>query len=206
MNSKVKSIYQRKARESFNTKLNLFFFSLALNKSERFDNNYFLNFKISKELVVKYTAEYWQGNANELIDNVVSVTELFNRFQKLKAEYIESIKNFEKDYVDSFPEIFPVDKFEELISEGNEDNCCHYCQITMRQIEELADKKKIFKKNFRGWSLEIDRKDSNFEYTPNNCVLACYWCNNAKTDEFTYDEFKLLVGPSIQKIWENRLK
>jgi len=205
MKSKVKSIYQRKARESFNTKLNLFFFSLALNNTERFDSNDFLNFKISKDLVVKYTAEYWQSNGNEMIDNSVSVNELYNRFQKLKGEYIELIKNLEKDYVDSFQKNFPVYKFEELISEGNEDNCCHYCKITIKQIEELADKKKVFKKNFRGWSLEIDRKDSNFEYTPDNCVMACYWCNNAKTDEFTYNEFKK-VGASIQEIWENRLK
>ena len=40
-------------------------------------------------------------------------------------------------------------------------------------------------------------------YNKDNCVLACYWCNNAKTDAFTADEFKPIgkeIGKTIQKI------
>jgi hypothetical protein len=36
--------------------------------------------------------------------------------------------------------------------------------------------------------IEIHRKNSNKEYTKDNCVISCYWCNNAKTDGFTYEE------------------
>lgn len=64
----------------------------------------------------------------------------------------------------------------------------------------------------------IERKliDSDFEtsfmdellylpapYNPDNCVLACYWCNNAKTDAFTDKEFKPigdLIGKTIKSI------
>ncbi len=35
----------------------------------------------------------------------------------------------------------------------------------------------------------------------NNVVLACYWCNNAKTDTFTYEEFKE-VGKVFANIWK----
>jgi 5-methylcytosine-specific restriction endonuclease McrA len=38
----------------------------------------------------------------------------------------------------------------------------------------------------------------------NNIVLACYWCNNAKTDTFTYEEF-LRVGKVFAEIWKERL-
>ena len=62
---------------------------------------------------------------------------------------------------------------------------------------------KIYKKSLRGWNLEVERKDSNREYSPSNCKMACYWCNNAKTDEFTYEEFKL-VGKEIRKVWDKR--
>jgi hypothetical protein len=52
--------------------------------------------------------------------------------------------------------------------------------------------------------LEIDRKNSNFEYSENNCVLACYWCNNAKTDEFTFEEFQI-IGTTMRYVWQKRL-
>jgi 5-methylcytosine-specific restriction endonuclease McrA len=57
------------------------------------------------------------------------------------------------------------------------------------------------KKNERGWNFEIDRKKPNLEYTTENCVAACYWCNNAKTDEFDDVEFKPigeLIGDTLK--------
>jgi Na+-translocating ferredoxin:NAD+ oxidoreductase RNF subunit RnfB len=86
-----------------------------------------------------------------------------------------------------------------------DENECHYCHITIDQIKQLAEKHKIYEKTLRGWTLEIDRLNSNFEYTPDNCVMACYWCNNAKTDEFTGKEFRE-IGKAIRKVWDERLK
>jgi hypothetical protein len=57
----------------------------------------------------------------------------------------------------------------------------------------------------RGKSLEIDRKQAELPYSNiQNLVLACYWCNNAKTDTFTEQEFQQL-GQVIKRIWVNRL-
>jgi len=78
-------------------------------------------------------------------------------------------------------------------------------ELQFKKINQLAINRKLYKKNERGWKLEIDRINSNLEYKPNNCVMACYWCNNAKTDEFTYEEFKE-IGKEIRKVWETRLK
>jgi 5-methylcytosine-specific restriction endonuclease McrA len=56
----------------------------------------------------------------------------------------------------------------------------------------------------RGKKLEFDRKISDASYDDlNNIVLACYWCNNAKTDTFTHEEFKE-VGKVFANIWKNR--
>jgi len=52
--------------------------------------------------------------------------------------------------------------------------------------------------------MEIDRIEPNKEYTPDNCVLACYWCNNAKSDEFSSHEFSENIGPCIQSVWKKR--
>ncbi|KOH46766.1 hypothetical protein NC99_04170 [Sunxiuqinia dokdonensis] len=35
-------------------------------------------------------------------------------------------------------------------------------------------------------------------------MFSCYWCNNAKTDTFSSEEFKI-IGKEIGKIWEKRL-
>jgi 5-methylcytosine-specific restriction endonuclease McrA len=86
-----------------------------------------------------------------------------------------------------------------------EANQCYYCEITLDEIFELIKNKKIYKKNERGWKMEIDRKDPNQEYSDANCVPSCYWCNNAKTDEFNEQEFKL-IGLAIGETLRARLK
>ncbi|MBI3582623.1 MAG: hypothetical protein HY096_01565 [Nitrospinae bacterium] len=55
---------------------------------------------------------------------------------------------------------------------------------------------KGFRKGKRGKSLEVDRKESAKGYVPNNCVLVCYPCNNAKSDVFTAEEF-IIIGAVI---------
>jgi 5-methylcytosine-specific restriction endonuclease McrA len=79
---------------------------------------------------------------------------------------------------------------------------CHYCGI------EEEDFPKIWGDEFyggikRGRILEIDRKGNNEPYSLENSVLACALCNMAKSDKFTYDEFKK-VGELIRTIWQKR--
>lgn len=82
---------------------------------------------------------------------------------------------------------------------------CYYCEITEEQINELWQKYPELTKRTRGRKLEIDRKKPNEAYdNKENLVLCCYWCNNAKTDTFTEDEFRK-VGQVIKAIWRNRL-
>lgn len=85
---------------------------------------------------------------------------------------------------------------------------CEYCDITEEEIGRLLIAKKLDTKRIgtRGRSLEYDRKEPNLKYSQlDNIVLCCYWCNNAKTDTFTYDEFKE-IGKVIKSVWSERLK
>ena len=43
------------------------------------------------------------------------------------------------------------------------------------------------------------------DYTAENCKLACYYCNNAKSDAFEPDEFKEIIGPAIAKVIRGKL-
>jgi 5-methylcytosine-specific restriction endonuclease McrA len=202
MANKLHSRYNEKANDSFRTKIRLYMFSKSLNNNwQTFGMDDFRQFEISKELAKTYTTEYWQYEpdykikddlTNDFIQKEIAQKEI-----ALKAE-IEALR---QEYINKiFPLIFPPEKFDSLINAEE----CVYCGITTLKVVELANKQQLFKKNYRGWSLEVDRIDSNYEYSPENCVMACYWCNNAKTDEFTHEEFKE-IGKTIRNVWEKRL-
>jgi len=191
----VKKRYDAKVQDSFNTKWKLFLFNSVINNTNRpLDLESFIKFKISDELVSKYTAEYWQSDRNDIIDKIYDKLKELDLKQELKSLC-------KTHYKSNFEDVFSFSDFSEL---NKSDKCC-YCNLTIEKVKKLANKKLLFKKNERGWNLEIDRKNSNYEYSKENCVMSCYWCNNAKTDEFTYDEFKK-IGESFEIIWEARLK
>lgn len=87
---------------------------------------------------------------------------------------------------------------------------CFYCGITQDQIKKLdtlatSDKTShgLTKRTYRK-TLEVDQKDPEGGYVVGNIVLACSWCNNAKTDTFTCDEFKE-IAKGINSVWNQRL-
>ncbi|MCW3788524.1 hypothetical protein [Plebeiibacterium sediminum] len=88
----------------------------------------------------------------------------------------------------------------------NTDKKCYYCEITEDDLAKLWQNHPDLTKRNRGRKLEIERLEPNLPYSvTTNLVFSCYWCNNAKTDTFTQDEF-LKVGKVIKDIWKNRLK
>ncbi len=83
---------------------------------------------------------------------------------------------------------------------------CHYCGITEPEIFRLKERGQIHTKRWttRGQTRVIDRMASEESYDKlENLVFCCYWCNNAKTDEFSAREFSE-IGKVIKKIWEAR--
>ncbi len=149
----------------------------------------------------------------------VSITQIKTQY----PDSLDSIKNWEKS--DNYKKIQKyksnlTHKFKQIQVNLNNDELykiviwmyntpkvCYYCSLPESTLEELHNQQGHRNKRYpkRGKSLEIDRKQANLPYNDiENLVLACYWCNNAKTDTFTEDEFRLL-GKEIKKIWENRL-
>lgn len=91
-----------------------------------------------------------------------------------------------------------------LIAKEGKKKCC-YCGITEEDLGTLYCRYGRLTKRSRGWKLELDRKEPNLPYDNlENIVYACYWCNNAKTDTFTHEEF-LEIGKAISNIWKQRL-
>lgn len=194
--------YERIAKSSFKTKLDIYLYWRYLHDGlSNISLDYFSNFKINDEIVNSYAGDYWQSDYDDIIKGQ-KVADIEKDIQNWQNENKGIISVFQTEYIKFWKQkIFPKNVFNELMS-GDK---CPYCNISIDEIYELSSKRQIFKKNFRGWKLEIDRKKPNYEYSPENCVLACYWCNNAKTDEFTEAEF-LPIAQEIRKVWNKRIQ
>lgn len=206
--SQKRQYHKQIAKRSFKSVFDqyLFYrFSRGLQSNIGLDN--FKIFKVKQEIIDEYVNEYWQkdydydkqGKWEYTIKEIE--THIYSWEKQKKNE--ELTKECETYYVDSrFNEIYPYEKFIELL----EKKTCKYCGISEDKIENLISKNKIYKKKVtRGWTLEIDRRMPNLEYTHKNCVRCCYWCNSAKTDEFDDIEF-IPIGEAIKDIWHERLR
>ncbi len=88
-----------------------------------------------------------------------------------------------------------------------QERSCGYCGITEAEIASLLATGLLTTKRLatRGRRLELDRRQPEAAYDDlANLTLACYWCNNAKTDTFSAEEFTE-VGRAFAKIWRQRL-
>jgi hypothetical protein len=78
---------------------------------------------------------------------------------------------------------------------------CTYCKISEEEVRFIVINGILQSKRFpengllkqgkaRGYYLEVDRKNPKNGYSSDNCVLACYFCNNDKSDVFDYDSYQ----------------
>ncbi len=93
---------------------------------------------------------------------------------------------------------------------------CYYCGIDMKTINELNNASVLnsslpwyhsegLTKRTTRMTLEVEQLNPNGGYVKGNIVWACSWCNNAKTDTFTEDEFKN-IACGINIAWNDRLQ
>lgn len=115
---------------------------------------------------------------------------LYSIYQRVKNTKDEKGKNMCCEEWRSNPQSF-YEWYEKCRVQQKE--LCEYCHLPGDTCTYYY---RHFRNGRRGFNLEVDRKDSNGEYSPENCVLACYPCNNAKSDVFSYEEF-LKIGKAI---------
>ena len=86
--------------------------------------------------------------------------------------------------------------------------CCDYCGLTSNESLILFyNYPNSTRGGRRGKRLELDRIDptiKDYGQDIRNLALACYWCNNAKTNYFTFEEFKR-IGEKIKEIQQSRI-
>jgi hypothetical protein len=69
---------------------------------------------------------------------------------------------------------------------------CHYCDNTVMWEPFSYSGNKGHTRAYN-----LDRKDNNVGYTKDNCVVCCFSCNKAKSNQFTYEQF-LQLGAVIR--------
>lgn len=202
--SKYKSVSQR----SFKTRLELFLFDLIIKEQISYPvkESDFIQFQVSDWLVLVYE-QSWQTD-EIVINNKIQITSGIDKKYKEWGNSNEvTKKSLFKAYESHFEKtVLSFDQFKEVFPEDPKMRICHYTNLSDFDFQELRRKQGLKTKNARGRYMEIDRLNSNKEYFYDNIVLCCYWANNAKTDEFTYPEFKNLVGPAMEKVFRERLQ
>ena len=205
----LKRKYEAIAQRSFQTKLEIFLFDRCIKKqfTENFSSEDFHRFEITDQVVSQYEKAWQLLDEDRLSEDGPEMREIDNFIQNWSVQNTGLKKLLLNEYKILFQqEYFPFPEFIKLFDQELQNRVCHYCKITDKDIELLRDKRKIKTKRFRSYSMEIDRINSNREYRPENVVLACYWCNNAKSDEFTESEFFNHIGPGIGEVWNLRKK
>lgn len=108
---------------------------------------------------------------------------------------------------------FPIEKTWEredfiqwyLKQKKGDDYVCNYCgskEKNLNILNKIITNKRSYT---RGNTLEVDRFKDDKGYTEENCCLACYWCNNAKTDTFSKEDMQI-IGKAIGEVLEDKIK
>lgn len=132
----------------------------------------------------------WHNNSNEIVCFYCGCSS--NEVEKF-YDYVESDRgrgrNFEIDRMHGRMKTYlPKEKRSEFV------------EWAKKVVVEITDE------TLSDLRLALDDFDYLYlpaPYNANNCVFACYWCNNAKTDAFTDEEFMPIgkaIGVAIKEI------
>ena len=102
-------------------------------------------------------------------------------------------------------EIRTFQEFQNWFNEEGFNKGCKYCKTTNDRSFELYNlRPHATRGGKRGKRLELDRMNPTLPYDNlENLVWCCYWCNNAKSNFFSVDEFKPIaeaIGKVIKSI------
>lgn len=132
-------------------------------------------------------------------------TETLKKIYSAKRERVDNnkkvIHGFKQTTFEQFCHWFDIDVFQKG---------CYYCGTTnersyeLYQLQRTNIRQDATRGGKRGKRLEIDRKNPSESYDKlDNIVWCCYWCNNAKSNFFTADEFKPIakaIGEVLKSI------
>lgn len=86
---------------------------------------------------------------------------------------------------------------------------CYYCETSIFDIRKLISQNKLLTRKtgygVRGPILEIDKMINENGYSPANCVLSCYYCNNDKSYTLNSVDYKKFFGTARKSFFGHLL-
>ncbi len=138
------------------------------------------------------------------------VNDLINDIQKIRTKFTKPRKDSFVDNDKTFK-----DFYDWYITQESK---CGYCGITQEDLKIIfvdsedrilpfLDKNRTYKKAAKRSSgtLEIERRDSAGKYIPENMILACPLCNNAKSNLIDENCWRKLFVPKMQEYYKRLL-
>lgn len=155
------------------------------------------------EFIKRKYNSIWGYIAYKINATPQEVSELYS---KLKKNIADIQKKYNKFNTKERKEGFKT--FEDFLSWYNKQRKeCYYCKTSEETIKQLFQS--IFKPQKDAWkygTLQIDRKKPKGGYSKKNCVLACVFCNNAKSDLITDDDFIKYFKKPMSKYLKDKSK
>ena len=146
---------------------------INLEKAEKVCND----LSIKRKELTSYSKQIDIGRKDE-IKEMRRIRSLYSNKKRLFKDDFEfnSFKEFYEWYIGQYKK---------------QEGACYYCETKESVIAELFKAKfTSAKRKTRGAHLEVERKDAKGnKYNKENCVLACYFCNNDKSDIFSEKEY-----------------
>jgi hypothetical protein len=122
------------------------------------------------------------------------------------TKWLRDIYNNKKNEIDGFSSI-TVQQFIAWFDQNKFDEGCCYCGTTNETSRKIFDfqinngRNNATRGEKRMRRLELERIIPNEPYDNlSNLAWACHWCNNAKSNFFTAEEFKPLISTAIRTI------
>lgn len=150
------------------------------------------------EAKLKYNSidEFYMKELNISKEKLLDLRSDFKQFNSLYSKYYNSAR--EDLFADS-------DKFMEWFIKQNDE--CNYCKLSQGDLLKIVEKRNgnltLNKKTKRSkGTLEIEKLDPEKGYTYENSVLACPFCNNAKSNLISETDWRDFFVPSVQSFIE----
>lgn len=176
---------------------------------------YFIEYGTKDELNKIISQEKCNEFSN-LIEHLNTNQKILSKNKKETGPYQSIVKYKEVDkgslkiyeFKECFKKYFNMTLIpSKFLNKFKENRKCAYCGVPEDKLGLLYTVR-----NGRGNRLEYDRiisrdnvSSNKIAYSLDNIVLACYWCNNAKTDTFSPKDFKP-IARGINQVWNEKLK
>lgn len=153
------------------------------------------------------TAKANYGSIDEFYQEELGISK--KKLYELRVGFDTYNRLYSKYYNEQRKELFESPELLlKWFAEQNES--CQYCGITQADLLKIVKKRSgnltLNGKTKRSkGTLEIEKQDPAIGYSFNNCILACPFCNNAKSNLIEEQDWRKFFVPAMKRYYKKQL-